>query len=366
MRVLVAGSGAVGASTAWNLARRGVDTLLVERRDDVCAGASRRAFGGVRQQFDDDAEIALARASLAFFTALPDGLFDPVGYLYLATDDASETSLRDRYETQRRLGVVCVWLDREGVSKAAPGIRVDDVRGGLFGPEDGLADPEAVTRHMIRRFVDAGGRVAVGTSIEDVASPGDRIVVACGSETPEVLGNLSRRGFLARREAPPIRPLVRSLAETGPVAADPRLPLVIEACDGFHFRTRGDALRLAMADSPPRWAGTCDPAPAPPDDFGRIPLERLMRRFPAARTTSLVRRWAGLYDVTPDARPIIDRLADDVWVAAGFSGHGFMTSPAVGAHLADWVAEGTRPSVFDGFVADRWNGAPPNTWPTLL
>ncbi len=366
MRVLVAGSGAVGASTAWNLARRGVETVLVERRDDLCAGASRRAFGGVRQQFDDDAEIALARASLDFFTSLPDGLFAPVGYLYLATDAATETRLRERHEKQRRLGVACVWLDREGVSKAAPGIRVDDVHGGLFGPEDGLADPEAVTRLMIRRFVDAGGRVVVGTSIEDVASPGDAIVVACGSETPEVLERLSARGFLARDASPPIRPLVRSLAETGPVAADPRLPLVIEAFDGFHFRTRGDALRLAMADTPPRWANSCDPAPAPPDEFGRIPLERLRGRFPAAKDTTIVRRWAGLYDVTPDARPIIDRVANDVWIAAGFSGHGFMTSPAVGAHLADWVADGARPSVFAGFAADRWNGDPPNAWPTLL
>jgi glycine/D-amino acid oxidase-like deaminating enzyme len=110
MRLLVAGSGAVGASTALAALEAGIDTELIERRDDVCAGASKRAFGGIRQQFDDDAEIALAKASLAFFRTLPTSLFDPVGYLYLATNEACEATLRERYARQVRLGVACTWL----------------------------------------------------------------------------------------------------------------------------------------------------------------------------------------------------------------------------------------------------------------
>jgi sarcosine oxidase subunit beta len=229
-----------------------------------------------------------------------------------------------------------------------------------------LADPEAITRRLVARFVDLGGRLRTRTAVEDVVRGTDTVVVACGSETPAILARLAARGHCGELPTLPIRPLVRSLVETDAVASPPRLPLVIEAHDGFHFRTRGDGLRLAMADDPPRWTDSTDPRARSPRGLRDHPLARVKRRFPAAATAEIVRRWAGLYDVTPDARPIVDRLDARVFVAAGWSGHGFMTSPAVGRALADWVAMGTRPAVFEGFVAARFASAIPDVWPTLL
>jgi sarcosine oxidase subunit beta len=91
-----------------------------------------------------------------------------------------------------------------------------------------------------------------------------------------------------------------------------------------------------MADSPPRWGieETVDETVIPDR------LERLARRLPAAAGASVERAWAGLYDMTPDAHPIIDRVADDLVVACGFSGHGFMQSPAVGRAVAVLVLDG--------------------------
>jgi sarcosine oxidase subunit beta len=68
-------------------------------------------------------------------------------------------------------------------------------------------------------------------------------------------------------------------------------------------------------------------------------LERLGRRYPPAAGVGLERAWAGLYDMTPDAHPIIDRVADGIVAACGFSGHGFMQSPAVGRAVAELVLE---------------------------
>jgi glycine/D-amino acid oxidase-like deaminating enzyme len=51
----------------------------------------------------------------------------------------------------------------------------------------------------------------------------------------------------------------------------------------------------------------------------------------------------GLYDMTPDAQPIVGELTDGLWVAAGFSGHGFMIAPSVGRLVADIIGGDTPP-----------------------
>jgi sarcosine oxidase subunit beta len=48
----------------------------------------------------------------------------------------------------------------------------------------------------------------------------------------------------------------------------------------------------------------------------------------------------GEYDVTPDHQPILGRVDEHVYVAAGFSGHGFMIAPAVARILADAILDG--------------------------
>jgi sarcosine oxidase, subunit beta len=63
-------------------------------------------------------------------------------------------------------------------------------------------------------------------------------------------------------------------------------------------------------------------------------LARLVHRYPPAAGATIERAWAGLYDMTPDAHPIIGCVADGVYAACGFSGHGFMQSPAVGEAAA--------------------------------
>jgi sarcosine oxidase subunit beta len=122
------------------------------------------------------------------------------------------------------------------------------------------------------------------------------------------------------------------LLETDPIEGLPDdLPMVVEAESGFHFRRRDDCLRIAMADAVPRWGfeETVD------DSVFADRLERLAHRYPPAAGTRIVRAWAGLYDMTPDAHPIIGTIGDGLYAACGFSGHGFMQSPAVGRAVAE-------------------------------
>jgi sarcosine oxidase subunit beta len=139
----------------------------------------------------------------------------------------------------------------------------------------------------------------------------------------------------------PVRPLCRQLLETGDLPELPEdLPMVLEAETGFHFRRRGDRLVLAMADPEPRWGFE----ERVDESLFADRLARLRHRFPPAAEAEIERAWAGLYDMTPDAHPILGEIADGVFAACGFSGHGFMQSPAVGRALAEEIL-GESPSL---------------------
>jgi sarcosine oxidase subunit beta len=114
------------------------------------------------------------------------------------------------------------------------------------------------------------------------------------------------------------------------------LPMVVEAETGFHFRRRGDRLVIAMADAKPRWGFEA----VVDETVYADGLERLVRRFPPAAGCRIADAWAGLYDMTPDAHPVLGRIADGVYAACGFSGHGFMQSPAVARAIAEEILDG--------------------------
>ena len=317
-RFVVAGAGAIGASIAYHLALAGADDVMLADRGEIAGGATGRAMGGVRQQFTTEAEVCLARASVRFFEELGAPLFEQVGYLFLATTPDGLDGLVARRELQRELGVPVEEVDPAYVA----GLRIDDVLGASICREDGVADPTAVTRELVRRAAQLGVDVVERTDALSIGA--DVLVIACGADSPA----------LARAVGVdlPVRALVRQLADIGPVANVPAdLPMTVESETGFHFRRVGvDRIRIAMGEPEARWDGPAEVRDDLIDDW-RV---RLGARFPSAAGAPLVRSWAGFYDMTPDAHPVIGPVADGVYAACGFSGHGFMQAPAVGAAVA--------------------------------
>ena len=323
-RIVVAGAGAAGASVAYHLSELGADDVVLCDRGSVAGGATAKAMGGVRQQFSTAAEVRLAQASIRFFEELGSPFFDQVGYLFLATTDAGLAELEERAELQRSLGVPVV------ATTAPAWMRSDDVVGAVVCWQDGVAEPPAVARELVRRASARGVEVREDEDATTLAA--DVFVIAAGPWSADV----GRRLGVEL----PIRPLCRQLLETEPIAGLPLdLPMTVEAETGFHFRRRGDRLVLAMSDPEPRWGFDEVVDESLVDDR----LSRLINRFPAAEGTGIDRARAGLYDMTPDAHPILGRVADGVYAACGFSGHGFMQSPAVGRAVAEEIL-GLEPS----------------------
>ena len=331
-RIVVAGAGAVGASIAYHLALRGAEEVILADRGEIASGATGKAMGGVRQQFSTEPEVRLAQASVRLFQELGAPLFEQVGYLFLATTPEGLDELGRRAELQRGLGVPVEEADASRV----PGLRADDVLGAVICREDGVADPVAVTRELVRR---SGVEVLERTDARELGA--DVLVVACGARSPDLVPGL------------PIRPLVRQLVEVGPVDGLPGdLPMTIEE-SGFHFRRVGaDRLRLAMGEPRPRWGEDEVVDEALVENW----RERLAHRYPPAAGAAVDRAWAGLYDMTPDAHPIIGWVGDGVYAACGFSGHGFMQAPAVGEAVAEELLEGASSFDLTPFRPDRFEG----------
>ena len=347
MRIAVGGAGAIGASVAYHLALRGARDVVLCDRGEIASGSTSKAMGGVRQQFSTTPEVELARDSIRFFEELGPPFFLQVGYVFLATTADGVAALERRAELQRSLGVPVEAADVQR------GVRADDVRGAVACWRDGLADPAAVTRLLVRRAVGLGVAVRERTRLEDVEA--DVRVIACGPWSAEVA---ARFGVDL-----PVRPLCRQLLETTPVRALPDdLPMVVEVETGFHFRRRGDRLVVAMADATPRWGfeESVDET-AFPDR-----LARLVHRYPPAAGAEVERAWAGFYDMTPDAHPVLGEVAPAVYAACGLSGHGFMQSPAIGRALAELILDGESSFDLSPYRLDRFAEAAPSPEEVVL
>jgi sarcosine oxidase subunit beta len=344
--ILIAGAGAIGANIAYKLALRGARDVVLCDRGEIAGGSTSRAMGGVRQQFSTTAEVTLARESIEFFVELGPPFFDQVGYLFLATTEPGLAALEERRALQAELGVPVERVDAAFV----PGLETGDVLGAVFCAQDGVADPAGVTRELVRRAAERGVDVRERTDASELlgevdAEGGDVVVIACGPWSAEFARHLGVEL--------PVRPLCRQLLLTEPLPALPeRLPMVVEGETGFHFRRRGDRLVLAMNDGAPRWGfETVVDESVFPDR-----LRRLAARFPPAAGARIDDAWAGLYDMTPDAHPILGRVTEGIQVACGFSGHGFMQSPAVGKAISEEILDGASSFDLSPFRLERFAG----------
>ncbi len=77
-------------------------------------------------------------------------------------------------------------------------------------------------------------------------------------------------------------------------------------------------------------------------DFLEGMARTVMKILPPLGNLRVVRQWAGLYDMSPDAQPILGECppVERFYNANGFSGHGFMVSPIVGRAMAELIMLG--------------------------
>jgi len=367
--VVIVGGGVVGGSIAYHLRRDGFGgrVLVVERDPSYARASSHLAMGGIRQQFGSALNVRMVQWSLPFWRAFdatmrdagfaPRANFRSRGYLFLA-DDGNADALERRFALQRELGANVERLEVAEVARRVPDLSLEHIRFGVFGPDDGYADPREVVRGM-----RAGARAAGAEWIEDevlaVRHDGGRVrgvtLANAGAVDAPVVVNAAGAfaatiGAMAGVELPivPVRQHLFRCALPGVFGY--RFPMVIDPT-GVHWRHddpdhHSPLDRIVVArtfgDEPAGENFACD-ASRWERDFAR-PLARRLPRFKDLR---VIEGWAGLYEMTPDHNALLGEhpALGGFYVAAGFSGHGLMMSPATGKVMSELIRTGRAETV---------------------
>jgi sarcosine oxidase subunit beta len=81
------------------------------------------------------------------------------------------------------------------------------------------------------------------------------------------------------------------------------------------------------------------------------------RKAPALRDVTVIRQWAGMYDITPDHQPIVGptRQLEGWWQAVGWSGRGMLLAPYLAELLAEHIVTGDPPEMLRAFLPDRFS-----------
>jgi glycine/D-amino acid oxidase-like deaminating enzyme len=323
--VIVVGAGIVGLSIAFHLTESGASVTIVDRTG-VGAGASGMQPGGVRQQWGTPTNCLLAQESLRFYEDAVERLqmrVDPgfcrCGYLFLAHSERALERLQANVALQNGLGVPSRIVSPAEATGLVPELDTGTVSGAAWCDEDGYFDrPQAILEAFGALF-DVELREV--SDVDDLAA--GAVVVAAGVDTPRLLPQL------------PIHAETRTLFFSDPIKERLLEPLVVSAEKGLAAKQLADGRLLASDLRAGARANV------------RSSFEELLPRLVYVALPTVVE---GLYDVTPDHQPILGHVRDRVWVAAGFSGRGFMQAPAVGRIVAEsvlGVASDPVLSVFD-------------------
>ncbi|WP_225826024.1 NAD(P)/FAD-dependent oxidoreductase [Streptomyces naphthomycinicus] len=345
-RVVVVGGGVMGTSIAWHLARAGVRDVVLVERDELAAGSTSKAAGGVRAQFSDELNVRLGARSLEAFGRFAEEVgqdigLHRVGYLFLLSTPEQVASFEAGVRLQNDLGVPSRLLTPREARRLSPLIGTEGLLAAAYSPDDGHCTPEAVVRGYATAARAHGARILRHTEVTGIERHGGTVtavVTGLGRiETDTVIcaaGAWSRAvGAMAGVDLP-VEPLRRQIAVTGPVPdLPPMMPMTIDFTTSLYFHREGPGLLLGMSD-PDEQPGFAT------DTHDRwIPrlAEAMRRRAPALLDLRRTGGWAGLYENTPDHNALIGEAPEvsRFLYATGFSGHGFLQGPAVGEIVRD-------------------------------
>jgi len=361
---VIIGGGVNGLACGYTLAKNGMKDIVVLEKGYLGIGATGRCGAGIRQQWGLEENIILAHESVKMFEELSDDLgfntfFRQGGYLMLVTTDHEHELVKKTIPLQNRLGVPTRFMTPSDIEDFVPGINLEGVRGGAYCPTDGTAYPYAVLwgygEAAKRHGVEIQVRTEV-TSVSQIGENGFEVVTTHDTfHTPRVINVAGARtkGIAAMLGIEiPTEPHRHEIAVTESLKTFLE-PMIISVTKGYYFSQslRGEIVGGIGDDhDEPTYSTASSP------DFLFRYAAALRQTFPALGNARIIRQWAGLYDVSPDARPILGSVdgVEGYYHACGFSGHGFMLSPMVAKLLAELITTGNTSIPIDNLNLRRF------------
>lgn len=364
------GAGVQGASLAFQLVRRGLRVMVLER-GTVAAGATGRSSGFVRMHYDLESESRLAWASYAFFRNWAElvGAGDPgfvrTGFLEILAAPHAD-NLRANVAMQQRLGIPTSAVGPAEVARIFPGIVTDDIAVAAYEPESGYADPTATAAGFLAAARRDGAQFVHGCRVDRVTLEGGRVTgveTDGGRYTAPVVVDVA--GAWAAELAGtvgldvPVQAWRHDTAYFGlPEGRPADLPIVIDDIGQVYFRPEGRELLLVGLEGGNEIGGSPDrPLTALRTTSVDEMVDRVCRRVPWMSAGTFRTANSGQDGITPDQRAILGQAGPDgFYLDCGHSGTGFKTAPAVGACMAELIVDGrTTTADISGYALERFS-----------
>jgi len=348
--IVIIGGGVIGTSIAYHLAKRGISDIVLIERNFLASGATGRCGGGMRQQWSTKSNVLLAKHSVSEFKNFKETMEQDIeyrqgGYLLPAFTDDMMEELKKNVTLQNSLDVNTRMVSPEEIKEISPILNTSDMIGGSFGPTDAVANPFLTTKGYADNARKLGVEINLRTSVKGFDHENGKITrVRTDRGDIETKYVINAAGAWAARIGEmlgldiPVKPYRHQILVTEPVEIIHPC-MVIDLYHNIYFsQAQEGAFISGQTDK-------SEPSGYNIRNNSRFIVElarKLSYYAPVLRNIKVVRQWAGLYAVTPDAQPIIGTIEpfDNFICSVGFSGHGFMLAPAGARLISDFITKG--------------------------
>lgn len=362
--VVIIGGGVIGCAIAYELAKRGVKDIVVLEKSYISSGSTGRCGAGVRQQWGLEMNCRLAKGSVDIFENLSDELeydieFRQGGYLILAHTEAQVAQFEKNLKLQNSLGIPSRFVSREEAKEICPPINTETFIRATYCPTDGHANPFKTNFAYARAAEKKGVKVFRYTEVIGIDGDGSGI---SGVRTNR--GNISTKKVV-NASGPWSREVAQMVGIDLPTYPERHQILITEPIERL-FDTMvisfqiGIYLQQVPHGSVIMGIGEKEP---PSHNISatwqwlEYMTDNVLRIIPIFRDLRVVRQWAGSYERSPDAAPILGEHPEieGFYNAVGFSGHGFMIAPMTAVCMAELMTGGKPPVDITPLSVERYS-----------
>ncbi len=353
--IVIVGGGLEGCAAAWALTQRGITDVVVLERHTVGSGMTGKSSGIVRCHYGVSSLAAMAAAGLEVFEKAEEIFGGDIGFrqtgYVVGVGEPNVDSLRKSLAAQREVGVQTEEIDAGEVAKLWPFADLSPFAAFGWEARGGYGDAYQTAQAFAVAARAAGVRIRQGAEVTGLLTDGDTVTgvrLADGSQisagTVVVATGVWTQPLLAPYGVDvPIRVVREQIVMISPGIDLGPVPVFSDLVSLQYVRPEvgGDVL---FGNSDLSDVATADPDDylnRATEDFVDLTVDKVGTRFPGFPEPAITTSYAGCYDVTPDWNPVISPSGrDGLFVAAGFSGHGFKIAPSVGRLVADLVVDG--------------------------
>jgi sarcosine oxidase, subunit beta len=366
--VVIVGAGIGGLAIARELLAQGLRDIVIVERGYPGSGATGRNVGRIRAMQLTEELTHVARACQDKYERMGEELafnvlFYRMGYAWVLYDVDEVDHMRDIVAMHHRIGVPSALLSPDDTLRRLPVLQGGDPVAGAVLNDDAIVHHDAVVWAHLEHLAGREVKLLAGTAVRGV-DVGDAGVEAVETdrgriETDVVInaaGGWSGELNALAGVVAPNRPHRREVLVTAPLrrSIDAAITFYRPNEGWFNQTLRGEVVMGVVDPGEPPGVEQASSA-----QFLRRTASIITRKAPVLGDATVIRQWAGMYDISPDHLPLVGptRQLDGWWQANGWSGRGMLLAPYLAELLATRIATGASPARLEMFDPDRFDPA---------